>query len=50
MQGVVSSFYQKNLSKLNKVHAFQKENTSNELNMFFFGKIKEGFQRYMFNI
>ena len=38
-------FQQRNLSKLEKVHAFQKQNASNELNIFFLNKIEEDFLR-----
>ena len=34
-------FQQRNLSKLEKVHAFEKKNASNALNIFFINKIKE---------
>ena len=41
---VVSSFSTENRSKLEKVHAFQKQNVSNELNIFFLNKIDDFLQ------
>ena len=38
------------LSKLEKVHAFQKKIASNELNIFFLNKIEEDFLRQIFDI
>ena len=38
-------FQKRNLSKLEKVHAFQKKNASNELNILFLSKIEEDFLR-----
>ena len=34
-------FQQRNPSKIEKVHTFQKKNASNELNIFFINKIEE---------
>ena len=42
---VVSKFSTEKSSKLEKVHAFQKQNASNELNIFFLNKIEEDFLR-----
>ena len=42
---IVSRLRQRNLSKLEKVHAFQKKNASNKLNIFFLNKIEEDFLR-----
>ena len=36
---------EENLSKLEKIHTFQKKNASNELNIFFLKKIEEYFLR-----
>ena len=38
---VVLHFQERNLSKLEKVHVFQKKNASNELNIFFSQKQKK---------
>ena len=48
--GIVSRFSKRNLSKLDKVYAFQKQNASNESNTFFLNKIEEEFLRLTFNI
>ena len=45
MLGVVSRFSTEKFSKRKKVHAFQKKNISNELNIFFLNKIEEDFLR-----
>ena len=39
---VVLHFQERNLSKLEKVHVFQKKNASSELNIIFLGKKKQG--------
>ena len=39
------NFQQINLSKLEKVHVFQKKDAINELNIFFLNKVEEDFLR-----
>ena len=43
-------FQERNLSKHETVHAFQKKNASNELNIYFLNKIEDDFLLQTFNI